>query len=472
MATIEPRRNKTGEITSYRITVAGGMDSSGRQIRHRMTWKPDRQMTARQTEKALARVAADFEREIEQGYQIDHKQTFATYAAYVLDLKERTGTKPRTIDNYQKLLPRINQAIGHLKLADIRPQHLNSFYKNLGEYGIRADGGKATACIDIAAYLRRKHLSRAEIARRAGVSSSTVSAAVSGKTISKAKAEAIAAALGANLTEYFRVDQDTAPLSPSTILAYHALISSVLTQAEKEMLVPYNAAEKATPPKLQKHDPDYFQPDQIEEILHALETAPLKWKTLVYVLIDTGCRRGEACGMQWTDIDFCNGTWTIDHQLLYSPKLGVYAGTTKTGKARTVTLSPLTLTLLKTHRRTQWELQLSNGDRWHDTGYVFTQDNGKCIFPDSITDWLGKFSKANNLPHIHPHAFRHTAASLMIAGGADLVTTANELGHANATTTANIYAHAIMEAQAKATEARHSVLSQFEKEKEPQAKSL
>ena len=60
----------------------------------------------------------------------------------------------------------------------------------------------------------------------------------------------------------------------------------------------------------------------------------------------------------------------------------------------------------------------------------------------------------------------------MIAGGADLVTTANELGHANATTTANIYAHAIIEAQAKATEARHSVLAQFEKEKEPQAESL
>ena len=120
MATIEPRRNKTGEITSYRITVAGGMDSSGRQIGHRMTWKPDRQMTARQTEKVLARAVADFEREIEQGYQIDHKQTFAEYAAYVIDLKERTGVKPRTIDRYRELMVRINAAIGHIKLADLR----------------------------------------------------------------------------------------------------------------------------------------------------------------------------------------------------------------------------------------------------------------------------------------------------------------------------------------------------------------
>ncbi len=65
-----------------------------------------------------------------------------------------------------------------------------------------------------------------------------------------------------------------------------------------------------------------------------------------------------------------------------------------------------------------------------------------------MTDWLGKFSAANDLPHIHPHAFRHTAASTMIASGVDLVTTANELGHTNATITATIYAHQIAHAKA------------------------
>ena len=146
MATIEPRRNKTGEITSYRITVAGGLDSTGKQVRHRMTWRPEPKMTARQTEKALARAAADFERQIEQGFQIDHKQTFEAYAAYVLDLKERTGIKPYTIDRYRSLLGRINAGIGHLKLSDIRPQHLNNFYKNLNEQGIRSDEIGRASC--------------------------------------------------------------------------------------------------------------------------------------------------------------------------------------------------------------------------------------------------------------------------------------------------------------------------------------
>ena len=79
------------------------------------------------------------------------------------------------------------------------------------------------------------------------------------------------------------------------------------------------------------------------------------------------------------------------------------------------------------------------------------------MHPDSLTDWLNKFSKSHNLPHINPHAFRHTAASTMIANGVDIVTTANELGHASATTTANIYAHQIAEAKAKAENVRAGV---------------
>lgn len=63
------------------------------------------------------------------------------------------------------------------------------------------------------------------------------------------------------------------------------------------------------------------------------------------------------------------------------------------------------------------------------------------------------------LPHIHPHAFRYTVASTMIADGIDLVTAASELGHADATTTAKIYAHQIAEAKAKAAEVRSNVFA-------------
>lgn len=79
--------------------------------------------------------------------------------------------------------------------------------------------------------------------------------------------------------------------------------------------------------------------------------------------------------------------------------------------------------------------------------------------PDSITDWLNKFSAENDLPHIHPHTFRHTAASMLIANGVDLVTTAAELGHANASTTTSIYAYQIARRRTEAAGVRSGVFA-------------
>ena len=65
------------------------------------------------------------------------------------------------------------------------------------------------------------------------------------------------------------------------------------------------------------------------------------------------------------------------------------------------------------------------------------------MHPDSVTDWLGKFSQRHNLPHINPHAFRHTMS------GVDSVSISQRLGHAQVSTTANIYAHVMEHADQK-----------------------
>ena len=78
--------------------------------------------------------------------------------------------------------------------------------------------------------------------------------------------------------------------------------------------------------------------------------------------------------------------------------------------------------------------------------------------PDSITGWLRDFSKRHNLPHINPHAFRHTVASVLLANGTDIVTVAAQLGHASTSTTENFYAHIIEENKAKASECIADVL--------------
>jgi len=142
-----------------------------------------------------------------------------------------------------------------------------------------------------------------------------------------------------------------------------------------------------------------------------------------------------------SSINLTTGLVMIDNALLYTKSKGTYSGPTKTDRVRALMLAPQCMDLLKKWQEEQNRLKKLYGDKWTENGYVFTRDDGNLMNPDSITDWLNNFSEKHHLPHIHPHAFRHTAASMMIANGVDLVNAAAELGHATASTTLNLYAH-------------------------------
>ena len=453
MATIVERNG------SYRITVSAGFDSKGNRIRHTKTWKPDKGMTKPQIKKALNKAATDFENLIENGYTADNKLTFAEYAEKVITQPTSKGKrKPKTIDRYHELLERINPAIGHIKLIDLRTIHLDTFYANLSESNIRKDGGSATAKIDIPAWIKQNKSSRAKIAEKAKVSASTVGIAARGEKISESKAQSIAEAMGKSLEDVFTVEKNTDPLSDKTILEHHRLISLVLKTAKRKKIVPNNVAEDADAPKIGKKDPNYFQPATVADILGSLESEPLKWRLITHLLIVTGCRRGEIMGLKWEKVDFESGLVKIDTELIYTKSRGVYEDSTKTSDVRFLNLPRETMDLLQQHKREQLRMQLANGDRWQHTGYVFTQDNGDRMNPDSITGWLSDFAKRHGLPHINPHAFRHTAASVLLSNGLDVVTVSKQLGHASVVTTEKFYSHIIEENKAKAAECIADVL--------------
>ena len=77
---------------------------------------------------------------------------------------------------------------------------------------------------------------------------------------------------------------------------------------------------------------------------------------------------------------------------MYTPSRGIYEGPTKTRKIRAIRLSAATQELLRKHKEAQQRLKEKNGDLWIETGYVFTTGNGNHMTPDSITQWLAKFS--------------------------------------------------------------------------------
>ena len=77
-------------------------------------------------------------------------------------------------------------------------------------------------------------------------------------------------------------------------------------------------AAKATPPKVTKSNPEYYQPDEMDEILEALEHVPIRWKAITYLLIDTGCRRGEVMGLKWEKLNLEKLVLTKVHAFFHS----------------------------------------------------------------------------------------------------------------------------------------------------------
>ena len=448
MAQVTRREGKLG--VSYTLTANLGRDASGKQIRRHTTYKPPENWSKARQDREAQKAADKFEDGIKKGYQLDNRQTFAEFAEYALELKRREGTRESTIEAYRLLLERINPAIGHMKLIDILPTHLDVFYRQLSETGGRKTQARATAKIDLATEMKARGFTQKRLAEIAGISVNSVATACKSH-VNRDTATKIANALKVKPEKIFSFEEYSEPLSNKTILEHHRLIRTILATAEKKMLVPYNAADKATPPHHKRKEPNYFQPETVYKILDAAETESLHHKTFINLAVVTGARRGEIIGLRWKNIDFDTGVTQIDHSLLYSSKRGIYESDTKTGEHRTVRLPMEVIDLLRQLKIEQAKLQLASGDRWTDTGYVFTQDNGKPTHPTSWAGWLNKFSQKHGLPHINPHAFRHTAASMLIANGVDDVTVSKYLGHKDPNTTRGYYAH-LIEAQKAAAE--------------------
>lgn len=232
------------------------------------------------------------------------------------------------------------------------------------------------------------------------------------------------------------------PLSPQTIRHHHSVIHMIFAQAIKEQMFNFNIVDTATPPKVEKKEAEFFELDEVMAISEALREQPLKWKAITLLMIDTGARRGEILGLQWENINYKDNQITIENNLQYTPERGTYLEeSTKNYEDRLLNIAPEIMAILSAHRKEQLEHKLKVGDYWNETGFCFTQDNGKPINPDSINNWLDKFSERNNLPDIYPHKFRHTHASLLYSLGENPVVISKRLGHSQVSTTQNIYAH-------------------------------
>jgi len=241
------------------------------------------------------------------------------------------------------------------------------------------------------------------------------------------------------------------------IVIAHAVLRSALSEAKRLQLVALNAAELVKVPKPKARPIVPLTPEQATTFLKAADSHRLG--ALFSIALACGLRLGEATGLKWDDVDLDTGEIHIRQQLQVVDKRLVLQ-TLKTEKSRrTLVLPSVCIAALKTHRKQQRVERLKAGDRWVDTGLVFTtyrqttaRKVGAGLHPRNVTRVLSAILTAAQLPHVGFHALRHSAASLLIAAGVELVEVSKLLGHSEVRLTADLYAH--LQKQTATTAAR------------------
>ncbi|MFA6736711.1 MAG: tyrosine-type recombinase/integrase [Saccharofermentanales bacterium] len=270
-------------------------------------------------------------------------------------------------------------------------------------------------------------------------------------------------------------------LTDKTILHHHRLISSVLAQATKEQLIPRNIASRdyMDAPKLTKKEPLFLNDIQARNLVSLLlKEEDIRIKTSIMLLLYSGMRRGELCGLEWKDIDFINNIIEIRRTSQYISGQGIITKDPKNQSSRRALKLPKEILLmLKEYKQWQIQERLKNSYDWHNNinikviegnsfsiktiknDRIFTTDDGNQISPDTINFWLEKFREKHNLQAFTPHSLRHTNITLQIASGVSLRTIASRAGHSQTSTTSNIYAHAIQTADELASQALDDILT-------------
>ena len=200
--------------------------------------------------------------------------------------------------------------------------------------------------------------------------------------------------------------------------------------------------------------------EQLRYVLSCADKEPLIWRVFIYLAADTGARRGELCGLQWSDIDWKCGTICIKRNLQRTSAKGTFEAAPKNGKTRIVDIGAEMLALLRQLREEQAERCLS---KW-----VFTfGKTSEPLCPLSPTQYCKRFSERYGLKKFHLHLLRHTSASIGITNGADPVSVSERLGHSDVSITLKIYSHANEESVRRAGQTvRDALKAQDDKTKE------
>lgn len=248
-----------------------------------------------------------------------------------------------------------------------------------------------------------------------------------------------------------RNDNRPGHLSVRSVQIEYAVLRRALNDAVRWGLIDHNplrAVDQPKPPKPEFHP---WSPQDADQFLRHAEGS--RFYAIYLLLLTTGMRIGEACGLRWADVDLDARTITVQHTLLYGRHEGLHLGPTKTGRGRMVPIGPDTARVLRHHRVQQAQARLLAGSAWQDDGFMFTTALGQPLNPTgAVYTTFRRLTTGAGLPPIRLHDLRHTSATLLLQAGVHPKVVQERLGHSTIQVTMDTYSHVTPTMQRDASE--------------------
>ncbi len=233
-------------------------------------------------------------------------------------------------------------------------------------------------------------------------------------------------------------------LAPKTVTSVHGILHKALKQAVKLRYIGYNPADACDTPRLTQREITPLSESEITAFLAELHRSEEPMSRLFRVALFTGMREGEICGLSWDAVDFASGTITVRQQLQKEKKKGgsFYIATTKNEKTRTITAAPFVMDLLREEYAAQRKARLAAGLIWkNEWNLVFTNAIGEHIVPQTALKRFKAVCTRIGRPDARFHDMRHTFAVASLQEGDSVKTVQENLGHATASFTLDVYGH-------------------------------
>lgn len=231
-------------------------------------------------------------------------------------------------------------------------------------------------------------------------------------------------------------------LSDSVVRKVHMVLHQALDTAVREHLMPNNPTNGTTIPKCNYTEKQILCDSQLDTFLEAIKSEEY-WHDFFYAEIMTGLRRGEICGLKWSDFNMDAGKLRVQRSVSIKKGGGVNIGETKTDKGvRAITLPQSVIEMLRRRQKTAIS-------EWIFPNLLHPEQPSS---PAAAYRKLKAILKRAELPMIRFHDLRHTFATHAMQGGVDAKTLSGILGHTNASFTLDTYTHVTADMQQNASE--------------------